>query len=194
MGRVKTAFEKAMERVRGIEVTPEEKQALEERERVRALLADFYRGELTRDQLWARLKGASQGLLREVQLNLLDSLRLSSSPEEFELRRDGILAIEALKERQRTPVIENGLNAVERLLKEYREGKEEAVRQLREAVERNPQLRLKQVRTPDGRTVLQPVLSVDEAVQARLEEFLTEHQKRYDEVFSRVIGDLKDEL
>jgi len=195
MGKVKSAFEKAMEKAAGIgELTPEEKEKIKDQEKVKSILAEFYKGQIDRDGLWQRLKGVSPYILKEAQQHILDSLGLGSTPEEFQLRKDGILAIENLKEKKHIPAVEQTLSSIKALQKEYSEGKERAAEELKTAVERNPQLRVQPVRTPDGRTVYQASLSVDEAVQARLSEFLSEHEMRYGQQFSRLIEKLKKEV
>ena len=195
MGKVKSAFEKAMEKAAGIgELTPEEKERIKDREKVESILAEFYKGQIDRDGLWQKLKGVKPFFLKEAQQHLVDSLGLGSTPEEFQLRKDGILAIENLKEKKHVPAIEQTLNSIKILQKEYQEGKERAVEELREAVESNPQLRLQPMRTPDGRTVYQAAVSVDEAVQARLSEFLSEHEMRYSQQFNRMIEKLRKEV
>ena len=195
MEKVKSAFEKAMEKAAEIgEFTPEEKEKLREQEKLKTLLAEFYKGQLDRDGLWQSLKGSNPSFLKKVQQNLVDSLGLGSADEELRLRKDGILAIETLKEKQNTSMIEHILDSIVILQKEYQEGKEKAAEELREAIERNPQLRLQPVRTPDGRSVLQAAVSVDEAVQAKLSEFLSEHEKRYSLEFNRLTEKLKKEV
>jgi len=192
MGKVKSAFEKAMEKAAEIgELTPEEKERIKDYEELKSVLAEFYRGKLDRDGLWQKLKGSKPFVLKDAQLNLIESLGLESTSEEFKKRRDGILAIETLKERQKTSSIEQLLNSIETLQREYQEGKETVTNEIRSEIERNPQLRLQPVRTPDGRTVVQARLSVDEAVQVRLADFLSEHEKRYSLKFSKTVEKLK---
>jgi len=90
--------------------------------------------------------------------------------------------------------IEEALNVIRRIQKEYIELREKAINEVRAAIEENPHLRVRPVRMPDGRTVLQTALTVDEAVQERLAEFLDEHDKRYDRMFSRAVERLKNEF
>jgi hypothetical protein len=195
MGKVKSALEKAMEKAAGIgELTPEEKERIKDQEKVKSILAEFYKSQIDRDGLWQKLKGVKSFFLKEAQQHLVDSIGLGSTPEEFQLRKDGILAIENLKEKKHIPAIEQTLNSIKILQKEYQEGKERAVEELREAVESNPQLRLQPMKTPDGRTVYQAAVSVDEAVQARLSEFLSEHEMRYSQQFNRMIEKLRKEV
>ncbi len=195
MGNVKSAFEKAMEKAAKIgELTPEEKANLKEQEHLKIWLSDFYKGKLDRDNLWQKLKGKNPSLLKEAQLNLIDSLGLGSTHDEFIIRRDGVLAIETLKEKQMTPTIEQILDSIEILQNEYQDRKEKMADELRAEIERNPQMRLQPVKTPDGRTAFQATLSVEEAVQARLSEFLTEHENVYSAEFIRMINRLKQEI
>lgn len=192
MDKVKSAFEKAMERAAAMgEMTAQEKEHLQEQEKIKTILGEYYKGDLDRDGLWKKMKGSKPGLLREIQISLINSLGLNMIPEEFLKRKDGILAIESLKEQQRVAVMEQVLDSIAGIQKEYQEGKEQASEQLREAIESNPQLRMKPVRTPDGRMTFQATVSVDEAVQARLSEFLAEHEERYGFSFGRLIEKLK---
>jgi hypothetical protein len=194
MGEVKSAFEKAMEKIKEIEgLTTEEKEELKDREKLKSLLADFYKGQLSRDQIWERFRGIRPSLLRDAQQNMADSLRLGNMPEEFQRRKDGMLAIEAVKEKKNTSAIEDTMSSMGKLQKEYRDGKERAVKELRAAIEADPQLRMRQVRTPDGR-IVQTALPVEEAIQVRMGEFLAEHEKRYEMMFIQAIVRLKKEL
>ncbi len=195
MGKVKSAFEKAMEKASEIgELTPEEKEEIKDQEKIKSILTEFYKGQIDRDGLWQKLKGSKPSLLKEAQQYLIDSLGLGSTPEEFQQRKEGILAVETLKAKQNVPAIEQMLNSVKILQKEYQDGKEKAEEELREAIEQNPQLRLRPVRTPDGRTVLQAAYSVDEALQARLSEFMSQHEEKYSQKFVRLIEKLKKEI
>ncbi len=195
MGKVKSAFEKAMEKASEIgELTPEEKEEIKDQGKIKLILTEFYKGQIDRDGLWQKLKGSKPSLLKEVQQYLIDSLGLGSTPEEFQQRKEGILAVETLKAKQNVPAIEQMLNSVKILQKEYQDGKEKAEEELREAIEQNPQLRLRPVRTPDGRTVLQAAYSVDEALQARLSEFMSQHEEKYSQKFVRLIEKLKKEI
>jgi hypothetical protein len=194
MEKVKTAFEKAMEKLQGIEaLTAEEKAEMKDRERIREVLSGLYRGELKRDEIWEKLKGSKPSLLRESQQSMADSLRLSNLPEEFMLRKEGLLALEALKEKQNIAAIEGVLNAIDKLRREYNDVKARALEQVRQAVEQNPHLRMRTVRTADGRAA-QVSMSVDEAVMEKAAEFLPEHEKRYEAMFSQAVERLKKEL
>lgn len=167
MGKVKSAFEIAMEKSAKIELTPAEKEKIKDEEKIKLLLTEFYRGDLEKDRLLQELKNSKPPLLREVQLKIVDSLGLKSSPGNFQQRMDGIIAIETLKKKKNITAIKSMLNSIKTLQKKYEDAKEKVAKELEEEIESNPQLRMHPMRTPDGRTVMQAVLSVEEAVQHR---------------------------
>jgi hypothetical protein len=192
---VKSAFEKAMEKLNLIEgLTPEERENLKNREKLRSLLSTFYKGDLAREQVWEMFKGINQLFLKDAQQNMADSIRLGVTLEEFQKRKEGILAIESLKGTQNVAVIESSLNSVGKLQREYRDMKERAIEEIRRAIKENPQMRVRPVRTPDGRTVLQAAPSIEEAVQENMAAFLAENEKRYEAMFEKALERLKREL
>ncbi len=177
------------------ELTSEEKERMKDSERLDSLLSEFYTEELTSEGLWTALKEyGDQGkgqLLKEVQLKLIDSLSFSSGLEEIQKRKEGILAVETLKEQQNTPVLEAGLNSIEQLQRRYGEEVQRAYDELRAQVERDPRLRMEQVKQGQNTAMVQ--LSADEAVKRNPQwrEFLSQHEKRYSEEFARIIEGLK---
>jgi arsenate reductase-like glutaredoxin family protein len=174
--------------------TQEEKEALRGLEQLQSLLGEFYKGHINKDGLWQNLKDMPHSILLDAQRNMIDSMRIGSSPEELQLRKDGIVAIESLKKKKNTSAIEGMLKSIEMLQRDYRQKKEHAIEELRAAMQENPQLRLRPVKMPDGRTVLQAARSIDEAVQAKLAEFLADHENRYEAMFARAVQRLRDEL
>jgi|YelNatPaOPRAMG01_1025707.scaffolds.fasta_scaffold04089_7 hypothetical protein len=192
MGKIKSAFEKAMEKVADIgTLTEEEKKYLKEQEEIKTILVDFFKGRIDRDTLWQKLKGRDVKLLKETQIQLIDSLGLGGSDEDFIKRKEGIIAIETLKKSKHLSQVEELLNTLEYLRKQFEDGKQRAIDQLKDAVEKNPQLRLRPMRTSDGRTVFQAAVSVDEAVQERLSEFLADHEERFNAEFNKITMKLK---
>ena len=193
MGKVKSALEIALEKADKLgALSIEEKEKIRDEEKIRAILGDFYQGKLDANSLWQRLKGSKPSLLPTVQIYLIDALGLGNSQEELQMRKQGILGVETLKENPKTAEIESGLRSIETLQKEYQETKKKVLADLRREIEQNPQLRMRPVTTPNGRTVMQMAVSVDEAVKARLADLLSEHEKQYNQAFSEVIEELKE--
>jgi hypothetical protein len=195
MGEVKTALEKALEKVKDIKgLSEEERRELRDRETIRTALSNFFRGDIKRDGLIERLRGIGETMIIEAQKDLAGLIRLNISEDELNQKREAILSLEMVKERGDMASIEEALNVIRRIQKEYIELREKAINEVRAAIEENPHLRVRPVRMPDGRTVLQTALTVDEAVQERLAEFLDEHDKRYERMFSRAVERLKNEF
>jgi hypothetical protein len=192
MGKVKSAFEIAMEKAGRIGVlSDEEKQRIKDEEKVTSILKEFYQRRIDSNGLWQQLQGNKPSLLRMAQLNIINSLGLGNATEELEDRMHCILAIETLKQKPNTAIIEPALRAIRDLQKDYEGMKERVMEDLKRQIEMHPQLRMQPVRTPDGRTVRQITLSVDEAVKARLGEYLSEQEKQYNQEFSGIIRELE---
>jgi hypothetical protein len=177
------------------ELTQEEKEKMVDSEKVNSLLSEFYQGQIDPESLWKRLKEEGKpSLLREAQIKLVDSLSFGSTPAELQRKRDGILAIETLKEEQNTSIVELNLNLIEDLQKRYRVEIEQAYNGIKAEVERNPQLRVKQVQQGQNTMIIQ--LSVDEAIKQlpQWRDFLSDQEKRYNQEFTKVIEKLTREL
>jgi hypothetical protein len=177
------------------ELTQEEKEKMVDSEKVNSLLSEFYQGQIDPESLWKRLKEEGKpSLLREAQIKLVDSLSFGSTPAELQRKRDGILAIETLKEEQNTSIVELNLNLIEDLQKRYRAEIEQAYNGIKAEVERNPQLRVKQVQQGQNTMIIQ--LSVDEAIKQlpQWRDFLSDQEKRYSQEFAKVMEKLKREL
>jgi len=177
------------------ELTPEEKEKMVDSEKVDSLLSEFYLGQIDSDSLWKKLKEEGKpSLLREAQMRLIDSLSFGSTIVELQRKRDGILAIETLKEEQNTSIVELNLNLVEDLQKRYRAEMEQAYNGIRTEVERNPQLMVKQVQQEQSTMLVQ--LSVDEAIKQlpQWQDFLSNQEKRYSQEFAKLTEKLKREL
>ena len=195
MGTVKSALEIALEKAEKIgPLSAEEKEQMEAEENVTGILRDLYQGKIDANGLWQRLKGATPPLLNMAQVNIIDTLGLNGIMEDFLMKKQAILAVETLKENPNTAMIESGLQALEQLKKEFEAMKEQVSEDLQKEVEQNPRMRMQPVKMADGRTVMQVTASVDEAVQARLDEYLSEHESQYNHEFLRIIGAVKDAL
>jgi hypothetical protein len=192
MGKVKSSLEIALEKAGKIGgLSSEEKEKIKNEEMLKSILGKFYKGDIDSNSLWQKLKGSKSSLLKMAQINLIDSLSLGNSQIEFQMRKEGILAVETLKEKPNTAVIDSILDLIEVLQKEYQGMKKGVAEDLKREIERNPQLRMQPVRTPNGKTVFQATLSVDEAVKIRLSDFLSEHEKGYIAEFNSLIEKFK---
>ena len=180
------------------DVTSEEREQMKDAEVIDSLLSGFYRDEVDSEGLWKRLKRlheAGKGhLLREVQLRLIGSLSLNSGSADVDKRKEGVLALESLKDEQHTSALEDGLNSLAELQRRYADEMKRAYEELRAQVERDPRLRIEQVRQGQNTALVQ--LSVEEAVKRNPQwrEFLAQHESRYTEEFARVLQWLEGEV
>jgi hypothetical protein len=177
------------------ELTGEEKEKLVDSVKVDSILSEFYQGQIDSESLWKRLKEeAKPSLLKEAQMKLIDSLSFESTPVELQRKRDAILAIETLKGEQNTAIVEQNLNLVGDLQSRYRAEIDQAYKGIRTEVEGNPRLRVKQVQQGESTMLVQ--LSVDEAIKQlpQWKDFLSDHEKRYRQEFTRIVEKLKIEL
>ena len=111
MKRLKTAYEIALERANSLdsEQSAEEK-ALFQREKLRPLLADFYRAKIGPEQLWEELQKKDEPeLYEQAQLLLLESIGLQTSADELQRRKEAILAVESLRGGANSLPSSNGL-------------------------------------------------------------------------------------
>ena len=177
------------------ELTQEEKQKMIDADKVDSLLSEFYQDKIDAESLWKRLKREGRlSLLKAAQIRLIDSLSLGNTPAELQKRRDGILAVETLKEEQNTPVVELNLKLMEDLRKSYRAEIDQAYNGLRAEVERNPQLRVKRVQQGESTMLVQ--LTVDEAIKQlpQWKDFLSDQERIYRQEFEKIVEQLKIDL
>jgi hypothetical protein len=177
------------------ELTAEEREKMVDHEKVNSLLSEFYLGQIDSGRLWKKLKAENKpSLFREAQIRLIDALSFGSTPIEAKRKRDGILAIETLKEQPNTSIVEMNLNLMEELQKRHKAEVDQAYNSIKAEVERNPQLRVKQVQ--QGQNTMMVQLSVDEAMKQlpQWRDFLSEQEKVYTQEFAKLTEKLKSEL
>ena len=195
MGKVKNALEIALERAEQFgTLSKEEKEKIKEEAAVKAILGEYFQVRIDSNGLWQRMKDVKRPLLGMAQMQLIESLGLGNAQIELQRKKEGILAIETLKEQPKTALIESTLNALEGLMKEYDQMKKDLLDDLRKQIEANPQMRMQPVKTPDGKTVMKLTASVDEAAQARFAEVLSAQDAEFSNEFSALIEELKKAL
>ena len=177
------------------ELTAEEREKMADAEKVNSLLSEFYLGQIDSNNLWKKLKEENRpSLLRETQVRLIDSLSFGSTPVELQRKKDGILAIETLKEQQNTSIVELNLNLMGDLQKRHKAEIEQTYSSVKAEVEKNPQLRVKQVQ--QGQDTMMVQLSIDEAIKQlpQWRDFVSDQEQRYSQEFAKLIEKLKREL
>ena len=195
MTKIKSALEIAMEKVNEInKLTIEEKDKIKDVEKIKSSLAKYYKGRLTSEGLYSKLKGVNPSSLKEAQLILINSVSLKLSEDEFELRKKGILAIESLKEEKNISIFESNLNEINQLQKKYLKIKDTIANKLKIEIEKNPKSRVKTVKQGDNIIVIQ--LSVEEALNenSQWKNFLIKHDEEFGQKFVDIIKRLKEDI
>lgn len=194
---MKSAYEIAMKKAEKLdqEGKTSENEKMEKREELKPLLAQFYKEKIDSEELWQELKKKNDDqLLPEAQVMLAESLGLRTLPEQFARRKEGILALETLKKKQNSSVIEQILNKISSLQQKYKRKREEITEQFEKQKEQNSQLQMKPVQTQDGKTVMQMQSSVDEETRDRVNKAITQLEERSDKMFTGLIEELKDAI
>lgn len=98
---------------------------------------------------------------------MAESLGLKISPEDIKKRKEGILAIESLKQDNNSSILEQLLNQITMLVENYSQERERIEEQFKNLVEKNSRLKIKPVKTRDGKTVMQVQSDVDDDIKKK---------------------------
>jgi hypothetical protein len=171
--------------------TPEERDRMKAKEQIDGILSKFYKGDLDADALWKELKPLKdQGkaaFLREAELAMMDGLSINSSPAELTKRKKGIIALDTVRGEGSTSALEQALGSIETLQAKHKKEQQQAYDQLRTEIERNPQLRVRQIK--QGGQTVSAQLSVDEAIKTLPEwqDFLVNHEQQSSDELTRIV-------
>lgn len=187
MSHIKSALEIALERSKQInKLSPQELSEIKQKEKIDSILAKYYKEQIESDDLWKILKGFSNKLLTKAQNNFIQSLTFQSNDYEIKKRKNGILAIENLKEDNQSSNIEPYLEQLKNIRKEFQQNKEKIIENLKEELERDPQKRLQTLR--QGNQIMVKQLSLEEALEQnkQLKQHLSHLEKQLKEKFNMV--------
>jgi len=177
------------------DLTPEEKQRMRDMGQLDLLIADYFKGELSGDDFWQKLKEykakGSVDVLSAAQIKLIDTLRLGSDSEELAKRREGVLAIESLKDEQDIQMFEQGFDAIVGLQQQYASEKQQVYDALKTQVEQDPNLRMQQIQ--QGGQTVRVQLGVEDAIKMnpQYKNFLAQQDVKYAEAFAQLINGFK---
>ncbi|MDD2353079.1 MAG: hypothetical protein PHX56_05950 [Atribacterota bacterium] len=191
MAKIKSALEIAMEKSKKIEkLSSQEMNEIRQQEKIDRILAKYYKDEIEADDLWRHLKDISNKMLINAQNNFLQSLTFQSNEFEIEKRKNGILAIENLKNDNLTSDIEFSFEQLSKIRTEFKKNKEQLMQILREELERDPQRRF-QTFQQDGQIVVKQ-LSMEEAMEQ--DEQLKKNLKQLEIQFSKKYNTVKEKI
>lgn len=177
------------------DLTPEEKQRMKDNEALGGLVVDYFKGDLSTDDLWQKLKvykdEGRTAVLKDVQIKIMDSIRFGTGDEELDNEKKGLVAIESLKDQPDMALFEQGFDAIANLKRQYNEEKNQVYEAIKSQVEQNPDMRMQQVQQGGQRIVMQ--LSVEDAIKMnpQYKNFLAQHETKYSEAFAEMIGGIR---
>jgi hypothetical protein len=187
VSHIKSALEIALEKSKKInKLSPQELSKIKQEEKIDKMLAKYYKDQIESDELWKILKGFSKELLIKAQNNFIQSLTFQNNDYEIEKRKNGILAIENLKEDNQTSNIEIYLEQLKNIRNEFQRNKEKIVENLKKELERDPQKRLQTLQ--QGNQIVVKQLSLEEALEQnkQLKENLNHFEKQLKEKYNLV--------
>lgn len=193
--KIKTAIEIAMEKAALLdELSPEEKEALQNKKKLEPIMIDFYRMKIGPDELWKKFKNENVPLLSKAQLNLIDSLKFGMADEEIQRRKKAILALETLKPENKTVIIEQNLGILETLLKRSEEEKRHVYAEFKKAIEKNPQAQMRMINQGDAKIIAK--ISLEEAIaqNPQWKQFMIEFMNNYQQEFENIISQIKTQV
>jgi len=196
MKRIKSAFEIAMEKADqiGDKLTPEE-EMMTRQEQLKPVLARFYKREIDAEGLWRHFKEERDSeMLREAQRLLIDSLGLRMLEEQFKERKEAILAIETLKDEPDSSTLEQLLNQIVNLLAEYKKEKKRFNDMLEKELKENSKMRMRPVRTQDGRTVMKLESAIDDETEKRFKNTLNRLEEQSEDRLNQLLNELKEAI
>ncbi|MEA3253898.1 MAG: hypothetical protein U9Q17_03005 [Chloroflexota bacterium] len=179
-------------------LSQEEKDKLQQSGELDSLLSEYFKGSLDADALWKRLKNLQEqgqpSIAREMQMKLADTLRLQMSEEDFDQRRQAILAIETMKRGGKYPALELILDSIEELRKKYTQLKEQAYKQLKTAIEKQLQTAAQQAKMQGMNIDMQSSLEANVKKSPQWKDFISQHEKDSEEMFNSYMARLREAL
>ncbi len=186
---------RARERLEKIGALSDAEQEHIRREReIEALLAPYFTGNLTTEELWQQLKSLSgthgSAIVKQAQEHIADTVRLQMSEEDFEARRNTLLALETLKESGRYSAIESLLGSIVSLRQRYNEVKQQALDQARAQMEAQVRAAAEQARRQGMMVDTASAIEANIVNSPEWRDFISRHdataQKTLDDYIARL--------
>jgi len=182
------------------ELTPEEKARLKYSRHLASVLSDYFTAKLSPEDLWKELRTQKEEgrgfLLREAQLKLIDAINLSGNERDFDRQRRGILAVETLKDESSYTALEQGLDSIQNLRRQYREEKQKAYSTIKGKIEKQVKLAAQQLAAQaevKGAMSIDVQSSVEATTKASPEwkNFTSKHESRFSQKLKEQLARLR---
>ncbi|RQD78010.1 MAG: hypothetical protein D5S01_01925 [Halanaerobium sp. MSAO_Bac5] len=188
---MKSAYEIAMERAETIyDDDAEGDNSLEIRERLKKIMAPFFKGEMDAEALWQQLKDEDEAVLIEAQLMLIESIGLRNSSEQIERRKEAVVAVESLKETENSSFFEKSFTQAQSLQQQYQTQKDKLDQQVQQHLENSQAQGLSAQAAANGGQQQ----GMNNQMKQQLAKKLSEFQKSYNQRFDKLIEKMKAEL
>ena len=176
--KIKSAYELAMERADRLQ-DEGNAENLERQDQIKPILSRFFQGKIDAEELWDEFEDKGDSWLLEAQRLMIDSLGLNSNLKEVELRKEGLLALENLKEKSDVSSMEKIMADVKKMVEQYNTEQEKLRERLERMIRNNTSREMRPMQTEDGRTVMQMVESMDEDTRRQVIKSRQEMEKKF---------------
>ena len=173
--RIKSSYEIAMERAEKIDVDADTEK-LDLRSEIRPILSKFFQDKIDADGLWEEFKDSEEERLSEAQRMIVSSLGLNSNQPEIKLRKEGLMAIEDLKEESKPSELDQLMAKVGQTVQQYNQEQEQLQKKLENM--------LRQAASASGQQpedMMELLGNLDENTQRQLQQARQEIEERFKE-------------
>ncbi len=192
--RIKSAYEKAMERAEEMTEDTESEVDFARREEIKPILSKFFRDEIDSDELWQEFSGREEAELKAAQEMIIDTLGLNSNDREIEKRKQGIMALEDLKDSSQVSSVERTMEEVSRVVQQYNTEQERLRDKLKDMLQRQMQQQQQQGQLNANGGPMQMVQHLDEETRRRIaqtrEQMEEKFQNQWDQVKDKLMNAL----
>ncbi len=192
--RIKSAYEKAMERAEDMIEDTEGSINYERREEIKPKLSRYFQGEIDSDELWQEFSGAEEDELKMAQEMIIESLGLNSSEEEIQKRRQAVLALEDLKDNSQVRTAERALDQVSKVVQQYNSEQERLRSKLKDMMRQQMQDQQQRGQLNGDAVTMQAVQNMDEETRRRIARTREQMENKFQEQWDEVKGQLLDAL
>jgi hypothetical protein len=177
-------------------LSQEEKDRLRQSRELDSLLSEYFKDEVDTDGLWKRLKAlkeqTGEPVVKEAQGKLVDTLRLQMIQEDFEQRRQAILAIETIKTEGKYSSLDLVLNSIETLRQKYTKVKEQTYQQFKGAVESQFRAVAQQAMRQGMKIDMESSVDANVKNSPQWKQFISQHDSANEQMFNRYIAKLRE--
>ncbi len=190
--RIKSAYEKAMERAEEMAEDTDSGVDYARREEIKPILSKFFREEIDSDELWQEFSEKGEDELKTAQKMIIDTLGLNSNDEEIEKRKQGLLALEDLKGNAQVSSVERTMDEVSRVIQQYNTEQERLRDKLKDMLQRQMQQQQGQMNANGG--PMQMAQHLDEETRRRIAQTREQMEEKFQEQWDQVKNKLMSAL